>query len=86
MSLDSEPCKDRALAESNPGLLEVGAKFPCNNFNAKTLKLQRVLEVDLIFSYLAKLASGPFIPDQLSTLRLSMNQQKFGNAAGVGSA
>lgn len=46
--------------------------------------LRTVLEVDLIFSYSALLASGPSIADQLSTLSLSMNQQKFGNAAGVG--
>lgn len=84
MSLDPAPCKHRALAGSNPGLLKLWAKLWCNIFNAKTLKLKRVLEVNLIFSYLAKLASGPFTADQLSTVSLSMKQPNFGNAACVG--
>lgn len=83
MSLDPAPCKHRALAGSNPGLLKLWAKLWCNIFNAKTLKLKRVLEVNLIFSYLAKLASGPFTADQLSTVSLSMKQPNFGNAACV---
>lgn len=78
MSLDPASCKHRALEESSPGLLKVWAKLWCSNFNAKTLKLKRVLEVDWILSYLAKLASGPFIPF------LSMEQQNLGDAAGVG--
>lgn len=36
-----------------------------------------MLEVDLIFCYLAKLASGRLTPEQLSTLSLSVKQHSF---------